>query len=91
MEGTKVCSGDLGHTPIYGKNSLEIFFSGTKGPLALGLGMQHQGLWPNKICSNDDLELTLTFFLLQGQICCLMLLYGKIYISSGKMLESHLM
>ena len=43
MEGTKVCSGDLGHTPIYGKNSLEIFFSGTKGPLALGLGMQHHG------------------------------------------------
>ena len=26
-------------TPIYGKNSLNIFFSGTKGPLALRLGM----------------------------------------------------
>ena len=26
-------------TPIYGKNSLNIFFSGTKRPLALGLGM----------------------------------------------------
>ena len=25
--------------PIYGKNSLNIFFSGTKRPLALGLGM----------------------------------------------------
>ena len=24
---------------IYGKNSLNIFFSGTKGPMALGLGM----------------------------------------------------
>ena len=26
-------------TPIYGKNSLFIFFSGTKRPMALGLGM----------------------------------------------------
>ena len=26
-------------TPIYGKNSLNIFFSGTKRPLAFGLGM----------------------------------------------------
>ena len=25
--------------PIYGKNSLNLFFSGTKRPLALGLGM----------------------------------------------------
>ena len=26
-------------TPIYGKNSLNVFFSGTKGPMALVLGM----------------------------------------------------
>ena len=26
-------------TPIYGENPLNIFFSGTKGPMALGLGM----------------------------------------------------
>ena len=26
-------------TPIYGKNSLNVFFSGTKRPMALGLGM----------------------------------------------------
>ena len=25
--------------PIYGKNQLNIFFSGTKRPMALGLGM----------------------------------------------------
>ena len=25
--------------PIYGKNSLNVFFSGTKRPMALGLGM----------------------------------------------------
>ena len=45
---TKVCSAHLGHmikiaaTPIYGKKkNLKNFFSGTKGPVALGLGMQH--------------------------------------------------
>ena len=57
--------------------------------MTLGLGMQHWGLGPNKVFSNDDLGLALTF-LRQGQICFLMLLYGKIYISSGKMLDSHL-
>ena len=31
-------------TPIYGNNPLKIFFSGTKGPMTLGLGMQHLGL-----------------------------------------------
>ena len=41
---TKVYSGHLGHmtkmaaTPIYGKNPSKIFFSGTKGPMTLGLG-----------------------------------------------------
>ena len=44
--------GDLGHmtkmatTPLYGKNALKIFFSGTKGPMTLGLGMQHMGFGP---------------------------------------------
>ena len=42
--GTKVCSGYLGHmtkmavTPIYGKKPSNIF-SGTKGPMTLGLGL----------------------------------------------------
>ena len=66
--GTKVCSGILCHmtnmaaTPIYGKNPSKIFFSGTKGPVTLGLGMQHWRLGPNKVSSNDDLQLTLIFF-----------------------------
>ena len=52
--GTEVCSNYLCHMtrrtamPIYGKNPLKIFFSGTKGPKALGLGMQHRGHGPNK-------------------------------------------
>ena len=54
-QGMKVCSGNLGHmtrtaaTPIYGKNPLKIFFSGTKWPMNLGLGMQHWGLGPTKL------------------------------------------
>ena len=36
-------------TPIYGKNFLKIFFSGTEGPVALGLGMLHWGHEPNKV------------------------------------------
>ena len=43
-------------TPKYGKNPLKIFFSGTKGSMTLGLGMQLRGLGPNKVCSNDDLD-----------------------------------
>ena len=43
--GTKVCSNVPGHmtkmaaTPIYGKNPLKIFFSRTRWPMTLGLGM----------------------------------------------------
>ena len=41
----KIYTNHTGHmtkmatTPIYGKNPLNIFFSGTKRPIALGLGM----------------------------------------------------
>ena len=70
---------------IYGTNPVKIF-SGTKGSMTLGLGMQHRGLGPNTVCSNIDLGLTLTF-LRHGQICVLILLWEK-YISSENMLES---
>ena len=30
--------------------------------MTLGFGMQHWGLGPNKVCSNDGIELTLIFF-----------------------------
>ena len=56
---------------IYGKNPLKIFFSSTKGPMTLGLGTQHWGHRPDKVYSNKDLGLTLTFFM-AGQICFLM-------------------
>ena len=50
--GTKVCSNGPGHmtkmaaVPIYGKKKklTKIFFSGTKRPMTLKLGMQHRVL-----------------------------------------------
>ena len=57
---TIVCSNGPGHMtklaamPIYGKN-LRNFFSGTKRPMTLKLGMQHRVLKYYQICSNDDL------------------------------------
>ena len=49
--------------PIYGKKHLNIFFSGTKRPMALGLCMQHCGCRPYLICTNDESRLTLTYFI----------------------------
>ena len=36
---TKCHMTKMATTPIYGKNPLDVFFSGTKRPMALGLGM----------------------------------------------------
>ena len=64
----KVCSNDLGHMTnmaamlIYGKNLKKIFSSGTKRSMTLKLGMQHRVLDYYQVCSNDDPELTLTYF-----------------------------
>ena len=88
-----VCSNDPGHMTkmaamsIYGKTPSKI-----QNQRALGLGMQHWGLGPNKFVQMMTLGWP-SPFLLQGQICFLILLYRKIYISPGKMLESlsHLM
>ena len=63
--------------PIYGKNPLKICFSRTKGPVALGLGMQHWGLACNKVCSNDDLGLTLTFFMARSNLLPSAFISGK--------------
>ena len=66
--GTKVYSNGSGHRtkmaamPIYGKNLKKIFFSGTKRPVTLNLGMQHRVLEDYQVCSNDDPGLSLTYF-----------------------------
>ena len=48
------------HVHIWYKH-LESFFSGTKLPMTLKLGMQHWLLACYQICSNDDSVLTLTY------------------------------
>ena len=56
--GTRVCSNGSGHMikvaamPIYDKNLKKIFFSGTKRPMTLKLGMQHSVHEYYQICSN---------------------------------------
>ena len=54
--------------PIYGKNPLNIFFSGTKRPMALGLGMLHWGCGPYQICTNDESRLTLTYIMARSNL-----------------------
>lgn len=47
--------------PIYGKN-VSIFYSETAELIALKLGLWHPILVYYKVCSSDDLGLTLRFF-----------------------------
>ena len=64
----KVCSNGPGHMTnmaamsIYGKNPLKIFFSGTKRPMTLKVGMQHWVRVYYQVCASDDPGLTLTYF-----------------------------
>ena len=55
-------------TPIYGKNHLNIFFSGTKRLMAMGLGMWDWGFGPYQICTNDESRLTLTYFMARSNL-----------------------
>ena len=48
--------------PIYGKNPLKIFFSGTGRPISTKLGMLYRGLQSIIVYSNDDPPVTLTCF-----------------------------
>ena len=49
-------------TCIYGKNRLEIFFSGISCTISMKLGKKHRGIKSIIIYSNDDPQLTLTYF-----------------------------
>ena len=61
VEGKKVCSPHLVYMtkmpimPLHGKNPLKIVF-GIKGPVTLGLGMQHWGHSPNKVWKMINLD-----------------------------------
>ena len=80
-EGTKVRLNGPGHMtkmaamPIYGKH-LKIFFSGTKRPMTLKLGVQHWVLEYYQVCSNDDPGLPLTYFTARSNLVPYVL-YGE--------------
>ena len=48
--------------PIYGKNPLKFFFSGTTGPISTKLGIQHRELEYYNVFTNYELWMTLTYF-----------------------------
>ena len=83
----KVCSNGTGHmtkmatTPIYGKNPLKIFFSRTRRPMTLGLGMWHWGCGAYQVCSNDDPRLTLTYLTSRSNLfpnAFIWVIFGKV-------------
>ena len=61
--GMKMCSNDSKwHPGPYMVKTFNITFLGTKMPITLKLGVQHQVLKYCQIFSNDDTGLTLTIF-----------------------------
>ena len=83
IEGMKGYTNDIGHMTnmaamfIYGKNLKKIFFSGTKRPMTLKVGMQHWVLRYYKICSNDDPGLTMTYFTARSNLVPYAFVWGK--------------
>ena len=67
-EGMKDCSNGPGHMtnmaamPICGKNLKKVFFSESKKPMTLKVGMQHWVLKCYQICSKDVPWLPLVYF-----------------------------
>ena len=59
-----------------GHYAQKVFFSGTKRPMSLKLGMQHRVLEYYQVCSNDDPGLTLTCFTARSNLVPYAL-YGK--------------
>ena len=65
----KVCINGQGHMTkmaamaINSKKSLKNFFSSTRRPMILKLGMKHQAMELFKVYINHDPVMTLTFFM----------------------------
>ena len=55
--------------PIYGKNTIKIFFPGTTWLILMKLCMKHQRPKPFIFYSNYDPELTLTNFMARYEFC----------------------
>ena len=81
--GMKVCSNGPGHMtkmaamPIYNK-TLKIFFSGTKRPKTLKLGMQHRVLEYYQVYSNNDPGLTLSYFTARSNLVPYVFIWEKV-------------
>ena len=63
--------------PIYGKNTVKIFFLGITGPILMKLCMKHQRPKPFIIYANYDPGLTLTYFMGKVKFCNLDFYMGK--------------
>ena len=54
--------------PIYGKSSLNLFFSGTKGHWLWDLVCRIGGCGPYQVSTNDESRLTLTYFMARSNL-----------------------
>ena len=66
----------------YMVKTLKIFFSGTKRPVTLKVGMQHRVLEYFQVCSTDDPKLTLTYFTARSTL----ILYAFVW-EKGKIMD----
>ena len=57
------CQGHMAAMAINSKKTLKIFFSRTRRPMILKLGMKHQGKELYEVYINHDLGMTLTYFM----------------------------
>ena len=58
---------EMAAIPIYGKNLKNLFLQNQR-PITLKLGMLHWVLKYYQDCSNNDLELTLTYFIARSNL-----------------------
>ena len=63
--------------PIYGRNLKKFFFSGTKWPITLKLGMKHRVIEYYQVYSNDDPGLTLNYFTAMSNLVPYAFVWGK--------------
>ena len=54
---------------IYGKNTLQIFFTGTSWPISMKPVVKHLRFGPIIFCSNDNSGLPSTYFMARSKYC----------------------
>ena len=75
----KVCVNGQGHmTKIDSKKLQKIFFSRTRKPLILKLGMKHQAMVLYRIYTNHDPEMILTYFTARSTLVASAFEWGKL-------------